>query len=263
MNIRFPEFRSAIASGANPLTDPRVRMADDGRYSLVYTPFETITRTARLAIVGMTPGPEQLAPAYRIVRNGLAMGRAEYEILAAAHDEAAFDGNLRAPLVRMLKHFGIAKIIGIRDENGLWGGDAALLHATSIIPHAAFKNGAYYSGSKFQEVLKTPLLRTCFETCFVPTLAMMDPACRFIGLGPLVGQALTWCVDRGLLRPEQRLGTLPHPSRQSGSQVALFLKEVTAAELTPKNPVRNRAVRLERDYAEMAANVAYWRLQAG
>ena len=263
MNIRFAEFRDAIAAGAKPLTDPRVRLASDGRYSLVYTPFELVTGTARLAIVGMTPGPEQLEPAYDLVRNGLAMGRPDAEILGAAHDKAAFDGSLRKPLVRMLKHFGIGHILGIRDENDLWKDDARLLHATSIIPHAAFKKGAYFSGGDFNEVLKAPLLRNCFETCFLPTLAMLNPACRFLGLGPMVGEALAWCVKQGALRPEHRLGTLPHPSLRSGSQVSLFLKELRAADLKPKNPVRHWAARLERDYAEVAGNIAAWRREAG
>lgn len=264
MKTRFPEFRDAIAAGADPLTESRVRMATDGRYSLVYTPFETVTRTARLAIVGQTPGPEQLQPSYRIVRDAIAANKTEAEVLAAAHDKAAFDGNLRKPLLRMLRHFGFAQVLGIRDEADLWDGESALLHATSIIPHAAFKRGKFFSGSEFSEVWKSPILRNCFETCFVPTLAMLDPACRFIGLGPLVSQALAWCVKQGLLRPEQRIGTLPHPSRHSGSQVAVFLKERTVAELKPKDPVRRGswAARLDQDYAEMAASVAAWRQKA-
>lgn len=261
MKFQFADFRDAIAAGAGP-NDPRCIVGSDDRFTLVYAPFSYVTRTARLAIVGQTPGPDQLALAYPVVRSKLAMGWSEDDILRVALDGAAFGGDMRDPLLKMLRHFGIGDLIGVADVADLWKpSHAHLLHATSVVPHAAFrkKSGKRFSDSDFQVILKSPAMQRCFETCFLPQLAELPSDCLFIGLGPLVHKALKWCVEHRHIKAGQLLGGLPHPSRASGNQVSFFLGEIAFDNLTDGNPVKKSAARLTRDYAEFLAKVAAWR----
>jgi hypothetical protein len=269
MKTRFSDFRDAIAAGTGP-DDPRCVVASDARFTLIYAPFSYVTPTARLAIVGQTSGPSQLALAYPEVRSKLAMGRSENEIVRAALEMAAFGGRMREPLLRMLRHFGIGDLIGVPDVASLWisprgpsreKSNAHLLHSTSIVPHAAFRRstGERFSDNEFQTVLKSPLLRRCFEECFLPQLAELPSGCPVIGLGPLVYEGLKWCVERGHLKSGQLLGGLPHPSTASGKQVGFFLKEIPFEALSSVDRVHRSVARLRRDYDEFLANVEAWR----
>lgn len=49
-------------------------LGQDGKYKLQYTPFEHVNREARLVIVGITPGNNQLDLAYRKAQELLLAG---------------------------------------------------------------------------------------------------------------------------------------------------------------------------------------------
>ena len=155
----------------------------------------------------------------------------------------------------MLRHLDFAKMLGISDAADLWGGASALLHSTSVVPHAAFKNGKMFSGS-FEEIIKVGALRQRFEMDFVPTLSEMASDALFVALGRTPYDALKHCVGRGFIKENQLLGALAHPSRSGGSQVAVYLGEKTLDDLDPADPVRGRVKWLTSAYAEMRANIA-------
>lgn len=260
----FDRFaRPLLQFGAAATRRPEFVIASDDRYSIRYTPFEQINATARLVIVGITPGPNQLDEAYRETQRLLRLDVPRDQLLRDIKKAGAFGGaSMRPNLVRMLRHFRFADALGIDDEASLWSANAHLFHATSVIPHAAFRRDRKFAGS-FEEIRQSRVLWECFWDCFASTLPQINPSALYVGLGPTVEAALTWCVSEGLLSARQVLGSFPHPSTESGSQVDYFLKRKTLSDLSPKDPVRNRTKWLDEAYQQLSHNMQTLTLQPG
>ena len=65
---------------------------DDGEIALFYAPFDYVETTARLAIVGVTPGPTQAIAAIECAREGLKRGDEQLAIQRAVKRQASFKG---------------------------------------------------------------------------------------------------------------------------------------------------------------------------
>lgn len=253
----FTRFRSELEThGATALKRRTTLINMAGKDELFYTPFEHVNVGARLVLVGITPGTTQLELAYTEAQRLIRAGASDPEILLATKQIGAFGGpSMRPNLIRMLKHFRFAQILRIRDEEDLWGSESRLLHATSVIPHAAFHATKMFAGS-FSEVQATPIFWKCFLEDFVPTLKKVNSEALYIALGPTPLNALAWCVAENLLRGEQILGALAHPSTSGGSQVGYYLREKTKGDLKPQDPVRARTEWLDQAYNEMQNQTA-------
>jgi hypothetical protein len=164
---------------------------------------------------------------------------------------------MRPNLIKMLTFFGIPALLGIARAEDLWSATGRDLHATSIVPHAAFRNGKPFAGT-FEEVMASKPFRACFERDFASTLPLISRQARYIALGPTPLAALDWCCEQGLLKTEQILGAFAHPSSNGGSQVPVYLGERRIENLSPRDPVRRRDWLIP--LAErMSRSVAAWR----
>jgi hypothetical protein len=219
----------------------------EGNYHLCYVPFESVNAAARIVFVGITPGNTQIAISYRALREALASGVDDASALAHAKWVGAFGGTaMRARLNTMISRFRIHELIGIETPEEIWTESRNIVHATSVVPHAAFKKGKMFNGS-FGEVLRVPLLKISFENDFLPTLAALPSSAKFIAIGPMPLEALDWCVQHRYLRTDQLLGAFAHPSGSAGSQVAYFIGRKRPDEFTPGDPVLMRVPWLDRE----------------
>jgi hypothetical protein len=242
--------------GAAGVGAPEFRLGKLGIYELQYTPFEYVNRDAKLVIVGITPGNTQLELAYQTAQKLLKVERPEAEVLVEIKKTGAFGGpSMKPNLLKMLRHFRFEALLGINDVESLWGSNAALLHSTSVVPHAAFKSAKMFAG-RFDEVMASPLLRECFMDCFVPSAREMAREALFVGLGPCPQSALEWCVEKRHLRREQVLGAFCHPSRAGGSTTPYYLRQVARQDLNDRDPVRGRCDWLDQAYEQMRAATA-------
>lgn len=254
---RFDDFAQILrVKGAAAVRHLDTLLAKEPPYEIFYIPFEHVNRRARLVIVGITPGMNQLEMAYAETQRLLNLGTSTTEVLEAVKTLAAFGGAAMRPnLLRMLRHFNFAKILGIRDEADLWDGAAVLLHSTSVVPNAAFKNGKMFSGS-FDEIIKVDALRQRFESDFAASLSALATDALYVALGKTPYDALRHCVGLEVIKENQLLGALAHPSRSGGSQVAVYLGEKTLDDLDPADPVRGRVEWLKGAYAGMRSATA-------
>lgn len=243
---------SATRLGADPIR----------RDEIFYVPFEHMNRNARLVIVGITPGPNQIALAYDAVRAGLNGGLTDEDVLVRAKESGSFGGpQMRPKLLKMLQAFGFPELLGIQDAAELWGSASALLHATSVVPHAAIRSGKPFAGS-FDDVLESPIMKASFERDFAATLPLLSGDALYVALGPTPLDALDWCAAHGLVRRERVMGAFAHPSNNGGSQVAVYLGEKSPGDLHPKDPVRHRVAWLLDAAARMRQSVADHRAMA-
>ena len=230
------------------------RLAALGKDELFYMPFEHVNEAARLVIIGITPGPNQITESYELASTYLRLGWPEERIIREVKKTATFGGpQMRPNLVKMLRHFRFRDLLGIAREEDLWGRNADILHATSVIPHAAFRGGKMFAGS-FDEVLNSAVYRQSFERDFLPSVAGLGDA-YFLALGPTPLAALRWCGERDILNSERILGSFPHPSSSGGSQVAIYLRERATTSLREKDPVRNRLDFLKASFDELQASM--------
>lgn len=257
--VLLDRFRAILSrDGASAARSVSTRLGADvsRRDELFYVPFEHMNSKARLVIVGITPGPNQIALAYSAVQECLRQGFDDETILARAKEIGSFGGpQMRPKLLKMLRTLGFPELLGISDAAELWGTASALLHATSVVPHAVIRNDKPFAGS-FDDVLESPLLRASFERDFAATLPLLPSNALYVALGPTPLDALDWCAARGLLQREQVMGAFAHPSNNGGSQVAVYLGEKSPNDLHQKDPVRHRTAWLLAAAARMRQSVA-------
>lgn len=73
--VFFDRFREVLlANGGSAARSPNTSIASDGKDELFYVPFEHVNRRARLVIVGITPGPNQIELSYEAAREKLKAG---------------------------------------------------------------------------------------------------------------------------------------------------------------------------------------------
>jgi hypothetical protein len=245
-------FRTPLLSPHSTDEDFRLGQSDQG-HNLFYVPFEHVNAGARLVLVGITPGPTQMALARKVARLQLLSGELDEAVLVKAKQVAAFAG-MRDRINQMLDHFCIPRLLGLGSASDLWESEFGHFQPTSLVPNAAFRGTAYFNGP-FESILAVPLLRDQFENSFVPSLSLLPSEAVFIAMGPVVNQGLTWCADRGLLQRQQLLGYFPHASGNSGSQFGYFMRQKRLSDLKPRDPVRFRAHDLDAAYKEIANNV--------
>ncbi len=230
----LPRFRDAIISMA---PEANTIISTEGKYTLRYVPGEHVNTAARLVFVGITPGQNQITELYKELRTALLAGRSDDEALRLAKATGAFAGKvMRDRMTAMIRRFRIHEIISATEPEDIWDAGLKLLHATSVVPHAAFKDGKMFNGP-FAEVLKSRLLRECFEQDFLSTLPALAADARFIAIGPTPQDALRWCVENRKLSGSQVLGAFAHPSGSAGSQVSYFIGKKALDEFHPGDPV--------------------------
>src|SRR5262252_9163160 len=82
-------------------------LAAEGPLSIVWSPFEHICKSARVAVVGICPGRTQSENALRAFRPAIRAGGSIEEALRTAKLIGGFSGPLRANFVTMLDHIGL------------------------------------------------------------------------------------------------------------------------------------------------------------
>lgn len=221
------------------------------RIDVVYAPFEHINPAARIVIVGLTPGRQQMGNALREARRALRHGLSDVDALAAAKVYASFSGPMRANLVAMLDHVGVHRRLGLASTATLWGADSGLVHFTSALRCPVFVDGANYSGAP--SLLATPPLRDQLDRGFAREIAAL-PEAVVVPLGPRVGEAVQALAGAGAVDPDRVLLGLPHPSGANAERIAFFLGRKPRERLSGKVD----ADAILRARATLEAKLAIW-----
>ncbi len=249
------EYCARIRRGAAAgVIDKPVLVDRDGVYAMTYVPFEHSNAGARLVLVSTTPGHAHVRLAAELTEGLLQRHAPGRTIQRENKRQVELGGKLVRPnLIRMLDHFGIAQLIGLPGAAALWDDGFALLQPLALLPYATTRRGLAFDGN-LEELNAVAMLRRVFEQRFLAALRQIDKQALFVALGRTAWSALGHAVDHGLLQRRQLLGMLPVPAR-AGSMVKYFLREVSGADLSPRDPVRHRTVWLDAAHAELAAAV--------
>jgi hypothetical protein len=209
-------------------------IAQEDSLTIAYAPFDHVPLHADLVIVGITPGRTQAINAITAASTALRTGKENKEASRLAKLTGSFSGPMRANLVSMLDHVGLASTLGIATCTTLFDPARETVHLTSVLRYPVFVGGANYNGAP--DMLKTPLLKSMIDTCLTDEARRLSKAV-WLPLGPQPARALDYLCSRSLLDRRQVLDGLPHPSGANAERIAYFTGRKTREALSSKtNP---------------------------
>ena len=233
----------------------RLLLSQAGELTVCYAPFDYIQRSARLVIVGITPGAQQARKALVEARRQLIAGSDHETALRAAKVFASFSGPMRANLIAMLDHVGLNRWLGVASTAEVWNARTDLVHFTSALRYPVYLKGENYSGSP--SMTATPLLRELLLRCLGEEVQAL-PHAVWVPLGPKATEGIVWLVQQRLLSPKRVLMGLPRPSGANAERIAYFLgrkeRALLSAKTAPENIEAARA-RLAEQIAALPADI--------
>lgn len=216
-------------------------LASDGSLTSHYIPFDRVNASARLVLVGITPGFTQWKNAVKEAQRQLIAGASLDDAHERAKQTGAFSGAMRPNLVALLDCIGLHELLGLRSCADLSSSATHLVQSTSILRHPVFVNGQNYNGAP--NMTRHPMLRQQILTHFAEEVEQV-PNALFIPLGPRVSEGLDWLMAQGELSADRVLHGLPHPSGANAERIAYFLGRKPREHLSRKtDPDKLDAVR--------------------
>nr|WP_019366176.1 hypothetical protein [Pseudomonas luteola] len=210
-------------------------LGSEGDLQTFYAPFDYVNQQARVTICGITPGFEQARQALKEAQKQLRSGATLEQAKKAAKEAASFAGPLRKNLVAMLDHVGLNTMLGITSCARLFDTHTHLVHYTSALRYPVFVGGKNYSGSP--SMLRRATLLKQVKDHLAEEIKALGPECIYVPLGPKVAEVFEYLQSKGLLRREQILNGLPHPSGENGERINYFLGKKSREALSSKtNP---------------------------
>ena len=196
------------------------KLADEGRLSVYWVPFEGLNVQARVVICGLTPGYSQMHEGFTAAREAVSAGWGLRKTLAHVYQQAAFAGAMRTNLVYMLDEIGTAAVLGITSTAALFEEADELVHATSALRYPVFVQGENYRGGN-PKVRRSALLSTYVLHMLGPELAAV-PDALIIPLGKAAGECVQMLVEAEQVDGARCLFGFPHPSGGNGHRVRQF-----------------------------------------
>ena len=232
------EYRSVL-DFMRPPVDRGILDRDDlllgreGKLSMFYSPMDSINAEAKVVLLGLTPGWQQMKICIDTYCSARLEGLSEPEAQAATKGSASFAG-MRKRIAMWLDKLGLQNKLGLPSTAQLFE-DRSMLHTTSLIRYPVFV-GAQYSnyGGHSPRPEFSPLLRTVVSEILAPELAC-TPDAIIVPMGTAVSGALAALSVTDL---DRCLIGFPHPSGANGHGP----KQFEANRLALTESVKNWAV---------------------
>ena len=167
---------------------------------IYYAPFDYINSKAKIAIVGITPGLQQMTQSFQAIKDG--------KSLKEVKDLSSFKGSMRTTLIKYMDELKINKILKIKTCESLFNIDSKYLHTTSLVKYPVFDKGKNYSGAN---ILKKKILLEFIEENFLKELKILQNSI-IIPLGNTVSSTIDYLNTKHQLNLKCFLKGFPHPS---------------------------------------------------
>jgi hypothetical protein len=196
-------------------------MERNGKLEMYYTPHnEYINPSAKVVIIGLTPGWTQMRIAIQEAKAGLEEGLSDEDVCRKAKEAARFAGTMRINLIDMLNAIDLHRYLNILSCEELFQEQRVLLHTTSLLRFPVFVAKKNYNGTH-PNLISNPFLKKAALLSVQEELKSMKPA-LIIPLGKMVERVLHLLVQEGKLDAEQCLWGFPHPSGANGHRHKQF-----------------------------------------
>lgn len=185
-----------------------------GNIEIYYAPHnEYINPKAKVFIVGITPGFNQMSTAMATARKELEVSDDIKEIQYKCKIAGRFSGSLRKNIISMLNEIELNKVLEIEACSELFGEKDYLLHTVSLIPYSVFVKKANYTGHT-PKLIKSDFLMKYVYDNFLSEIKSLDDFenILLIPLGKAVEEVLCKLKEEGFISERQILKGFPHPS---------------------------------------------------
>jgi hypothetical protein len=190
--------------------------------TVYYSPIgEYINTEAKVVIVGITPGFEQMRIAFEEATDALHHGASLEETARLVKYTAIFAGTMRRNLVQMLDALELPALLGIETTASLFHQHQELLHPTSLLKQPVFYREKNYSGQQ-PKISRSPLLRHYAEEHFVAEINQLRKPTLLIPIGRVVEAQVRSLIHDGRIEQHQLLSGFPHPSGANGHRKKHF-----------------------------------------
>jgi hypothetical protein len=197
-------------------------MSRNGKIEVYYAPHnEYVNLSAKVMIIGITPGWTQMKTAYHEARKGLEQGLRDEEICKRAKQEAGFAGSMRSNLISMLNALELHRYLKIPSCEDLFLRHQELLHTTSLLRFPVFVEKRNYTGFN-PSLFSNPFLRESALLSTQEEIELLQQTTLIIPLGKTVEQGLRLLEKAHKVDDQQCLWGFPHPSGANGHRHSAF-----------------------------------------
>ncbi|MDU5262659.1 MAG: hypothetical protein E6176_09545 [Clostridium celatum] len=196
----------------------------ENNIEIYYAPHnEYLNPKAKVFIIGITPGFQQMSTAIGTARKELEVSDNIEEIQYKCKVAARFSGSLRKNVISMLDGIELNNIFNLKSCSQLFDEDDYLLHTISLIPYPVFVKGENYTGHT-PKLIKSQFLMKYIYDNFINELNRMEKSeeILLIPLGKAVEEVLIKLKEDGVIKEEQILLGFPHPSGANVNRVTQF-----------------------------------------
>lgn len=188
---------------------------------MFYAPHnEYLNPSAKVIIVGLTPGFTQMRIAIQEAIIGLEAGLSDEEVCKRAKEAARFAGSMRSTLIHMFDTLELHQYLNLNSCGELFQAQQTILHTTSLLRFPVFVEKNNYSGAH-PKLTSNPFLRECAQWSLEQELGILSQA-LIIPLGRTVEALLQVLVSERKLDPRRCLWGFPHPSGANGHRFKQF-----------------------------------------
>lgn len=193
----------------------------EGNIEIYYAPHnEYLNPKAKVFIIGITPGFQQMSTAISTARKELELGTDIEEIQYKCKVAGRFSGGLRKNIISMLDDIRLNDDLSINSCSALFEDKDYLLHTVSLIPYPVFVKKQNYSGHT-PKLLKSEFLMKYVYDNFIKELKDIEnfKDILIIPLGKAVEEVLHKLSEEGIINTRQILKGFPHPSGANVNRV--------------------------------------------
>jgi hypothetical protein len=195
----------------------------DGNIEIYYAPFDYINTKAKIVIVGITPGLQQMLQSYEVINQG--------KSLKEVKDLSSFKGSMRTGLIKYLDELKINDILKIKSCESLFNKNSRYLHTTSLVKYPVFDKGKNYSGAN---ILKKKIFLDFIEKNFLEELKTLKKSI-IIPLGNTVSSTIEYLNNKNNLKLRCFLKGFPHPSGANARKNIQFKENKRNMKLLLRN----------------------------
>ena len=200
----MPKYLDQIKSlkkiNKSTISNNKFLVNKEGNIEIYYAPFDYVNSKAKIMIVGITPGLQQMLQSFQVINDG--------KSLKEVKDLCSFKGSMRTTLIKYMDELKINKKLKINSCESLFNLHSKYLHTTSLVKYPVFDKGRNYSGSN---ILKKEILLNFIEKNFLKELKIHQNSI-IIPLGNTVSSTIRYLNEKYNLKLSCFLEGFPHPS---------------------------------------------------
>ena len=203
--------------------DKNFLLKKDKNIEIYYAPFDYINSKAKIVIVGITPGLQQMLQSYEVINQGKSFKEVK--------DLSSFKGSMRTGLIKYLDELKINDILKIKSCERLFNKNSKYLHTASLVKYPVFDKGKNYSGAN---ILKKKILLDFIEKNFLEELKTLKKSI-IIPLGNTVSSTIEYLNNKYKLKLSCFLKGFPHPSGANARKNIQFKENKRNMKLLLRN----------------------------